>query len=35
MPFYVYKTVPAAGFELRQSVADAAPTHDPESGRPE
>lgn len=34
MPFYVYKTVPAAEFELRQSIADAAPTHDPGSGRP-
>lgn len=40
MPIYVYETIPAAKsepprrFGLRQSMADAALTHDPESGRP-
>jgi predicted nucleic acid-binding Zn ribbon protein len=40
MPTYVYETVPpTAGippkrFELRQSMRDAALTHDPESGLP-
>ncbi|PTX98105.1 hypothetical protein DB345_04510 [Spartobacteria bacterium LR76] len=40
MPTYVYETIPAKKgakprrFEIRQSIKDAALTHDPESGEP-
>ncbi len=40
MPTYVYETLPLEAshaprrFELRQSMKDAALTHDPESGLP-
>lgn len=40
MPVYVYETVPADSgeaprrFEVRQSMRDAALTHDPETGVP-
>ncbi len=41
MPTYVYETIPAASasepaarFELKQSMKDAALTHHPESGKP-
>jgi hypothetical protein len=40
MPLYVYETLPAAPdeaprrFEVKQSMRDAALTHDPETGRP-
>lgn len=37
MPVYVYETTdarPVRTFELKQSMSDAALTHDPETGRP-
>ncbi len=40
MPTYVYETIPSGkgttprSFELKQSMKDAALTHDPETGEP-